>query len=92
MGMKSGLIAAALLGAGLAGCASTGGVAELDCGVAPSGLLSDCRVLSESPSGEGIGQAAVRSANGTHVSAETMRTPPATGRINFVVRDVKPGA
>lgn len=88
MRMKFGLIAVATGLVGLtSGCASTGQVAELNCGMAPDGLLSDCVVLSETPPGGGFGATAAARANGTHVGPETVRTPPATGRINFVVRE-----
>lgn len=69
------------------GCAATGQVAELNCGMASDGLLSDCVVLSETPPGGGFGVIAANRAEGTRVGPETVRTPPATGRINFVVRE-----
>ena len=82
------------LGALAAGCAGGGGgLVNLNCGVAADGLLSNCLVVSETPEGQGYGAAAARSAEGTRLSEATMRNPPASGRINFVVRDVeKPAA
>ncbi len=89
MRMNLGRLASiALLGAGLSGCAS-GGLVNLNCGVAADGLLSNCLVVSETPPNEGYGAAAARSAEGTRLSEATMRNPPASGRINFVVRGVQ---
>lgn len=77
------------LGAALSGCAGDTGLVNLNCGVAPSGLLANCLVVSESPEGQGYGAAAARSAEGTRLSEATMRNPPASGRVNFVVRNVQ---
>ena len=77
------------LGAAVSGCAGGGGLVNLNCGVAPSGLLANCLVVSETPPNEGYGAAAARSAEGTRLSEATMRNPPASGRINFVVRGVQ---
>ncbi len=89
MRIRLGLISVVALGAAVSGCAANTGLAELNCGVSPSGLLSDCRVLRESPEGQGYGLAAARTAEGTSLSEATMRNPPASGRINFVVRGVE---
>ena len=89
-----GLITAIAAAATLSGCVGGGGgLVNLNCGVAADGLLSNCLVVSENPPNEGYGLAAARSAEGTRLSAATMREPPASGRINFVVRGVsKPAA
>ena len=90
MRMNVGRLASiALLGGALSGCASGGGLVNLNCGVAADGLLSNCLVVSENPPNEGYGTAAARSAEGTRLSEATMRNPPASGRINFVVRGVQ---
>ena len=87
-GMYLGLVAS---GVAVSGCAGGGaaGLVNLNCGVATDGLLSNCLVVSESPEGQGYGAAAARSAEGTRLSESTMREPPASGRINFVVRGVE---
>lgn len=82
-----GLIASS---AALSGCAGDPvGLVNLNCGVAADGLSSNCLVVSESPPNQGYGLAAARSAEGTRLSKATMRNPPASGRINFVVRGVR---
>ena len=85
-----GLMAALAAGAAVSGCTGGGGgLVNLNCGVAADGLLSNCLVVSETPPNEGYGLAAARSAEGTRLSEATMRNPPASGRINFVVRGVQ---
>ena len=88
MRIRLGLISMAVLGVAVSGCATDTGLAELNCGVAASGLLSDCRVVRESPAGQGYGMAAARTAEGTSLSEATMRNPPASGRITSEVRGV----
>ena len=89
-GVNLGLIAVVAAGVAVSGCAGGGaGLVNLNCGVAADGLLSNCLVVSESPEGQGYGAVAARSAEGTRLSESTMREPPASGRINFVVRGVE---
>jgi TonB family protein len=79
LGLSTGVIAAGLV---LAGCAG-GGRVQLDCGVAPGGAITDCRILSETPPGEGYGLAALQAARTARLSPQAQRNPPATGRVLF---------
>ena len=86
-------VAIACLGAAVSGCAGGGGgTAELSCAVASDGLLSNCIVLSQTPPDQGVGATAARSAEGSRVSGRALLNPPASGRIDFVVRNVKTGS
>lgn len=85
------IAAAAGLAALTSGCAG-GGVVEMNCAVASAGNLSDCRVVSERPPGQGYADAALRDAQTARLSEATMRNPSATGRVNFVVRYRTPDA
>ena len=88
-GINLGLVAVGVAVSGCAGAGGGTGLVNLNCGVATDGLLSNCLVVSESPEGQGYGAVAARSAEGTRLSESTMREPPASGRINFVVRGVE---
>lgn len=58
------------------------GVVEVSCLVASNGTLDDCRVISERPTGQGFGQAALESTRKARLS----NSNSAGARVNFTVR------
>lgn len=63
----------------------TGNVA-LDCEVQPNGSLSRCNIVSETPSGEGFGQAAAQAAARARVAPRTVDSMAVGGRVRFNMR------
>ncbi|WP_366513462.1 TonB family protein [uncultured Brevundimonas sp.] len=65
------------------------GVVTLECAVAPDGAVGECRVLSETPPGQGFGRAAVE-------GAQRARLNPRSGdaKVRFTIRfeEGKPAA
>lgn len=56
-----------------------GGRATLDCAIAPSGQMTDCRVAQESPGDLGFGAAALSVASLIVLGEETRSSPPFAG-------------
>jgi hypothetical protein len=57
----------------------------LECGLQATGALSDCRVVSETPPGRGLGERALREASRTRYARPTV--PPRPGeKVRFTTR------
>lgn len=63
-----------------------GGRVVLNCAVRPDGTLTDCRIEEEQPAGVGFGEAALRVASQSRVSAETARAASSDSRVRFTTR------
>ncbi len=75
-----------------AGCASVeepdivaqgGGVVRVSCAADEAGELHDCRILSERPTGLGLGEAALRAAEKSRVDTDVLRSWPAGARVEY---------
>ncbi|HEX2560545.1 TonB family protein [Phenylobacterium sp.] len=69
------------------------GSATIDCRIAEGGVLEDCRAVSETPAGEGFGDAAVRmrelfNARPVLKNGDPL---PVGARLVFTIRFVLPG-
>ncbi len=62
------------------------GAVELNCLVSPNGSLSDCNVVSESPSGMGFAQAAISGARRARLSPRTVDGAATNARVTFTTR------
>jgi TonB family protein len=78
-----------------AGCASVeepdivaqgGGVVRVSCAADEDGELHDCRILSERPTGLGLGDAALRAAEKSRVNTDVLRAWPPGARVEYNVR------
>ncbi|MES2834972.1 MAG: TonB family protein [Pseudomonadota bacterium] len=84
---SAGLAAWALLAFGAAAqtVPAVDGRAEISCTVQADGRLADCRVLSETPEGQGFGEEALRAAAQAQLTPETRRRTRQGARVNFPV-------
>ncbi|WP_396593179.1 M56 family metallopeptidase [Brevundimonas sp. R86498] len=62
------------------------GVVALSCGVESGGTLTDCQIVSETPTGAGFGAEALRAAARARLSPRTVEGATTGGRVNFNVR------
>lgn len=62
------------------------GVVTLECRVIRDGRLSDCVILSETPAGQGFGQAALEAARRARVSRETFGRATSGAKVRFTTR------
>lgn len=62
------------------------GSAEVSCRVQANGLLSNCRALSETPSGMGFGDAAVAASAEARVTSQTVDRLASGGSVTFTIR------
>ena len=69
-----------------AAAAGESGRAALDCLVAPQGGLYDCRVVEESPSGRGFGDAALALAPQLLMKPSTLKGRPVFGAVAFPIK------
>jgi len=85
--MCAGLAAWALLAFGAAAQTApvVDGRAEISCTVQANGRLADCRVLSETPEGQGFGEEALRAAAQAQLSPQTRNRTRQGERVNFPV-------
>lgn len=61
------------------------GRAEVSCTVQANGRLRDCRVLSETPEGQGFGEEALRAAEQAQLTPATRRRTRQGEQVNFPV-------
>lgn len=64
----------------------TEAVVELECRVSDEGRLTDCAVISETPSGQGFGDAARRAAGRARLNARTFDRAAAGAKVRFTTR------
>lgn len=62
------------------------GSAKVNCAVQANGSLSDCRLVSEDPSGAGFGQAVLRAARSGRLSPRTVDGAAVGARVEFTTR------
>ena len=62
------------------------GVVTLDCRVNRSGTLSDCVIFSETPPGQGFGQAALEAASKSRLSRRSLNPAARDARVRFTTR------
>jgi TonB family protein len=62
------------------------GHVTLNCAVQTSGAIRDCRVVEETPRGQGFAQAALSAARRARLSDETVERAGAEGRVTFTTR------
>ena len=62
------------------------GAATLECRVNRDGRLRDCIVISETPAGQGFGQAALEAASRARVSRETLDRAARDAKVRFTTR------
>lgn len=62
------------------------GHVTLNCAVQPRGAIRDCRVVEETPRGQGFAQAALSAARRARLSDETVERAGAEGRVTFTTR------
>jgi protein TonB len=62
------------------------GQVVMNCLVSPNGSLSDCNVVSESPSGAGFAQAAQAGARRARLSPRTVDGAAVGARVTFTTR------
>jgi len=62
----------------------------LQCGVAPDGLLPDCRIMEETPVGYDFGAAALAGAQQARMRLPTGMVVPPGAQVRFAVRFVQP--
>lgn len=72
--------------------AEVGGVAAMSCLVQPSGRVSDCRVVSETPGGYGFGRAAEGLSRYFQISPRTVDGAAVGSRVNISLRFNPPPA
>ena len=66
------------------------GRVSLDCLVNPNGSMTDCRVISEDPTGAGFGQAALAGARRARVSPREVDGAAVGARVTFNMTFVLP--
>ena len=95
MGRNVTVALAAMGSLSLAACASASGgftpdaddgAVTLSCAVLPTGHVTDCRVISESPPGMDLGAIAVEAAADARLSARSMEGIAPGGRVEFTIR------
>ena len=62
------------------------GTVVLNCLVAPSGSMSDCRIVSEDPSGMGFGREAINGTRRARLSPRTVDGAATGARVTFTTR------
>lgn len=62
------------------------GVVTLECQFNRDGRLRDCIVLSETPPGQGFGQAAIEAAARARLSRRTVEQAARNGKVRFTTR------
>ena len=62
------------------------GSATLECRVLRDGRLTDCVIISETPAGQGFGQAALEGAGRARLSRRTVEQAASGGKIRFTTR------
>lgn len=62
------------------------GAVEMNCGVTVDGWLSDCRILSETPTGHGFADATLRSAQGARMRPRMTDAGPVETRVQYTTR------
>lgn len=62
------------------------GRVTLNCAVRPGGELTDCRVVSETPRGAGLGRMALQGARRARVAARPADSEAADPRVTFTMR------
>lgn len=66
------------------------GRVTLSCRVQPSGAMTDCRVVSETPEGAGFAEAALAGARRARLAPRGARSAGSGDRVNFTVRFQRP--
>lgn len=66
--------------------ASGDGAATLECRVSHDGRLRDCIVISETPAGQGFGQAALEAASRARLSREILAQAARDAKVRFTTR------
>lgn len=64
----------------------TEGMATLECRVHHDGRLSDCVILSETPAGEGFGQAALEATRRARLDRRTVDQAASGAKVRFTTR------
>lgn len=59
---------------------------RVSCALQPNGALSDCRIVSEEPTGMGFGQAALTAARRSRVTPGTVNGAAVGARVEYNVR------
>lgn len=60
-----------------------GGIVRVSCAAARDGDLHDCRILSERPTGRGLGDVALRAAGGSRVDPEVLSPWSLRSRVEY---------
>jgi TonB family protein len=61
------------------------GAVRVQCLARPDGRLTDCKVLSERPAGQGFGEAALRAAGQARIDTDMLRGSPGV-KVEFNMR------
>jgi protein TonB len=70
----------------MADIAATDGVVRLQCMVTTEGRLAECVIMSETPAGAGLGQAALAAAYRAELKPATVGGRPKTSKITYTTR------
>lgn len=62
------------------------GAVTLECRVGRNGSLSDCVIISETPAGQGFGEAALEAARGTRLDRRAADQSGSGGKVRFTIR------
>ena len=68
------------------------GLVRVECVAQDDGRLTDCKVLSEQPVGQGFGEAALRAVRQTRLSGDVYRGPRAKVQYSIRFRPEEPAA
>ncbi len=62
------------------------GVVALECRINRDGTLRDCEIISETPAGQGFGEAALANVSRSRLSRDTLRNVEPDGTVSFNIR------
>lgn len=76
--------ASLIIGASACATTSGSGIVVLECAVAGNGSISDCRVVSETPMGEGFSELALEAAERSTLPPDAVSV--GNGRVRYTIR------